>query len=163
MNCISRPHKLYVIGNDFDLHHGLPCSYSDFEVWLQENRPDVYRNMNRIYGECHDGMWSVFEHSLVGFNLDDYPVDVTRAELMQLKAELHEALGAWAKTIGMPEPKTAIDNIDRNAVFFTFNYTRTLEDFYGIDEDKGTGGRVLFHRKTKSVMADGRCKNYDVR
>ena len=85
MNCISRPHKLYVIGNGFDLHHGLPCSYSDFEVWLQENRPDVYRNMNRIYGECHDGMWSVFEHSLAGFNLDDYPVDVTRAELIYTK------------------------------------------------------------------------------
>ena len=61
MNCISRPHKLYVIGNGFDLHHGLPCSYSDFEVWLQENRPNVYRNMNRIYGECHESGSVIFE------------------------------------------------------------------------------------------------------
>ena len=136
MNIGSSPRKLYVIGNGFDLHHGLPCGYADFMAWLQGNRTKVYSTLNRIYGDCDGNNWSDFEDSLASFNLDDYPDDVTRDDLMRLKAELNEALGSWAKTIGMPEPGTAIDDIDRNAVFFTFNYTRTLEDFYGIDADR---------------------------
>ena len=136
MNIGSSPRKLYVIGNGFDLHHGLPCGYADFMAWLQGNRTKVYSTLNRIYGDCDGNNWSDFEDSLASFNLDDYSDDVTRDDLMRLKAELNEALGSWAKTIGMPEPGTAIDDIDRNAVFFTFNYTRTLEDFYGIGADR---------------------------
>ena len=26
--------SLYVIGNGFDLHHGIKCSYRDFLVWM---------------------------------------------------------------------------------------------------------------------------------
>ena len=136
MNIGSSQRKLYVIGNGFDLHHGLPCGYADFMAWLQVDRPKVYSTLNRIYGDCDGNNWSDFEESLASFNLDDYPDDVTRDDLMRLKAGLNEALGTWAKTIGMPEEKTAIGGIDRNAVFFTFNYTRTLEDFYGIDADR---------------------------
>lgn len=136
MNICTSHRKLYVIGNGFDLHHGLPCGYADFMAWLQVDRPKVYSTLNRIYGDCDGNNWSDFEENLASFNLDDYPDDVTRDDLMRLKAELNEALGSWAKTIGMPEPGTAIDDIDRNAVFFTFNYTRTLEDFYGIGADR---------------------------
>ncbi len=52
MNCIWESRKLYVIGNGFDLHHGLPCGYADFRAWLQRNRPKVYSTLNRIYGDC---------------------------------------------------------------------------------------------------------------
>jgi hypothetical protein len=128
--------KIYVIGNGFDKLHGLPCGYADFSAWLQGNRPDVYRNLNRIYGECNSDCWKEFEKSLVSFELDDYPYDVTRSDLEKLKCGLYEAVGEWAKTIGLPEKETAIDVIDRNAIFFTLDYTRTLEDFYGIDEDR---------------------------
>ncbi len=129
-------HKLYLIGNGFDLHHGMPCGYTDFKLWLQKNRPEVYHMLDRIYGEFDCEMWCDFEKSLVSFNLDDYPDDVTRKDLMQLKDELHLALYGWTKTIGMPEEKSAIADIDKNARFFTFNYSRTLEDFYGIDESR---------------------------
>ena len=166
MNCISRPLKLYVIGNGFDLHHGMPCGYADFIAWLQGNRHEVYNGLNRIYGDCSGNNWSDFENSLRGFNLDDYPDNVTRDGLMQLKAGLNEALLAWVKTIGMPEPKTAIDNIDRNAVFFTFNYTRTLEDFYGIDEDRivhlhgsvDNGNLIFGHDSTGDAVSDEELK-----
>ena len=166
MNIGSSPRKLYVIGNGFDLHHGLPCGYADFMAWLQGNRPKVYSTLNRIYGDCDGNNWSDFEDSLASFNLDDYSDDVTRDDLMRLKAELNEALGSWAKTIGMPEPGTAIDDIDRNAVFFTFNYTRTLEDFYGIDEDRivhihgsvDSGNLIFGHDSTGDAVSDEELK-----
>ena len=166
MNIGSSPRKLYVIGNGFDLHHGLPCGYADFMAWLQGNRPKVYSTLNRIYGDCDGNNWSDFEDSLASFNLDDYSDDVTRDDLMRLKAELNEALGSWAKTIGMPEPGTAIDDIDRNAVFFTFNYTRTWEDFYGIDEDRivhihgsvDSGNLIFGHDSTGDAVSDEELK-----
>ena len=166
MNIGSSQRKLYVIGNGFDLHHGLPCGYADFMAWLQGKRPEVYSGLNRIYGECDGNNWSDFENSLCGFNLDNYPENVTRDDLMQLKAGLCEALLEWVKTIGMPELKTAIDNIDRNAVFFTFNYTRTLEDFYGIDEDRivhlhgsvDNGNLIFGHDSTGDAVSDEELK-----
>ena len=43
--------KLYVIGNGFDKHHGMPCGYIDFKKWLRNNRQDVYDNLMRLYGD----------------------------------------------------------------------------------------------------------------
>lgn len=136
MSIVSRPRKLYVIGNGFDKHHGLPCGYADFRAWLQVNRPDVHRELIRLYGESDSDLWSDFEKGLSCFDLDNYPEDVKRAELVKLKDGLNEAFGVWVKTIGVPEKCMEVENIDKSSVFFTFNYTRTLEDFYGIDESR---------------------------
>lgn len=132
----TRLYKLYVIGNGFDMHHGLPCGYADFRAWLQVNKPEVHRELIRLYGESSSDLWSDFEKGLSCFDLDNYPDVVTRAELMKLRNGLNEAFGEWSKTIGVPTKETFIDGLDRNAVFFTFNYTRTLEYFYGIDESR---------------------------
>ena len=136
MSIVSSPSKLYVIGNGFDKHHGLPCGYADFRVWLRGNRSDVHRELIRLYGESDSDLWSDFEKGLSCFDLDNYPDNVKRAELAKLKDGLNEALGAWVQTIGVPEKGSEIEDIDKSAVFFTFNYTRTLEDFYGIDESR---------------------------
>ena len=136
MNIVSSPRKLYVIGNGFDKHHGLPCGYADFRAWLQGNRPDVHRNLIHLYGESDSDLWSDFEKGLSCFDLDNYPDDVKRIELVKLKDGLNEAFRAWIQTIGVLEKSSEIEDIDKSAVFFTFNYTRTLEDFYCIDESR---------------------------
>lgn len=33
---------LYIIGNGFDIHHDMGCSYADYRVWLEENEPTIY-------------------------------------------------------------------------------------------------------------------------
>ena len=102
MSIVSSPRKLYVIGNGFDLHHGLPCGYADFRAWLQVNRPDVHRELIRLYGESDSDLWRDFEKGLSCFDLDNYPNDVKRADLVKLKDGLNEAFGGWVKTIGAP-------------------------------------------------------------
>ena len=162
MSIVSSPSKLYVIGNGFDKHHGLPCGYADFRVWLRGNRSDVHRELIRLYGESDSDLWSDFEKGLSCFDLDNYPDDVKREELVQLKDGLNEAFGAWVKTIGAPGKETAIEDIDKSAVFFTFNYTRTLEDFYGIDESRvvhlhgvvDNGGFIYGHDRSPNDMDD---------
>ena len=158
----SEHRKLYVIGNGFDLHHGLPCGYADFRTWLRGNRPDVHRELIRLYGESESDLWSDFEKGLSCFDLDNYPDNVKRAELAKLKDGLNEALGAWVQTIGVPEKGSEIEDIDKSAVFFTFNYTRTLEDFYGIDESRvvhlhglmDDGGIIYGHDRSPNDMDD---------
>ncbi|MCZ4239036.1 abortive infection AbiH-like protein [Alteromonas sp. I10] len=66
--------KLYVIGNGFDLHHGLNTSYSSFGLFLKKHYSDVYELLLEHYGfedinsenqsVIRDLLWSDFEHSL---------------------------------------------------------------------------------------------------
>ena len=37
---ISENERLYVVGNGFDIHHGINSVYWDFKKWVQKNRKD---------------------------------------------------------------------------------------------------------------------------
>ena len=41
---------LYIIGNGFDLHHGINSSYRNFRDWLYENEPTVIQDIEEAYG-----------------------------------------------------------------------------------------------------------------
>lgn len=62
---------------------------------------------------------------------------IAKFEMLHLKDDLCEAFSEWVKDIKIPKRvrKTRV-NLDTDALFFTFNYTRTLEDTYGIEEDQ---------------------------
>ena len=36
--------RLFIIGNGFDLNHGLPTRYTDFMNFMKSNHPDVSEN-----------------------------------------------------------------------------------------------------------------------
>lgn len=172
--------KLYIIGNGFDKHHGMPCGYNDFKKWLIQNREDVYHNLVRLYGDIDVDWWSKFEDNLTNFDPDRYPNEIGRTpffelqrklvelygddgraaiddfeeadmdgianryhlantialfEMERLKNDLNDAFGEWVRTIKVPMQADRIENLDIDATFFTFNYTKTLEDLYGVDED----------------------------
>lgn len=42
--------RLNLIGNGFDLYHGLPCSYYYFGCYLAEHYPDFYVEMSSMFG-----------------------------------------------------------------------------------------------------------------
>lgn len=42
--------RLNLIGNGFDLYHGLPCAYYHFACYLAKNDPDFYVEMARMFG-----------------------------------------------------------------------------------------------------------------
>lgn len=56
---------LYLIGNGFDIHHGIACKYSDFHNWLRENNPMVENRLFQVYN-LHDGgdLWASLENNL---------------------------------------------------------------------------------------------------
>ena len=57
--------KLYIIGNGFDIAHGILCRFSDFYTYLEENRYDVLEEMEQYYDIYKDSdLWSDFEREL---------------------------------------------------------------------------------------------------
>ncbi len=37
-------HSLFILGNGFDLHHGLPTRYTDFMAFMKQRHPKVARD-----------------------------------------------------------------------------------------------------------------------
>lgn len=42
--------NIYIIGNGFDLYHGLPSRYADFANWLSENNSELFEDIGKYYG-----------------------------------------------------------------------------------------------------------------
>lgn len=57
---------LFIIGNGFDLHHGLKTSYFDFRDRVVSKKPFLKRSLSEIYGEQinNEMWWSNFENML---------------------------------------------------------------------------------------------------
>lgn len=66
--------KLYVIGNGFDVHHGLDTRYTSFGLYLKNNYRETYELLIEHYGfsdlnpnyptSMSDPLWSEFETSM---------------------------------------------------------------------------------------------------
>jgi hypothetical protein len=54
---------LYVMGNGFDLHHGIASKYSDFKTYLAKYDRDLLYALEHLY-DCKD-IWGDFEQNLL--------------------------------------------------------------------------------------------------
>lgn len=77
----SQPVKtLYIIGNGFDLHHGLNTSYQSFAFYLQDHHVDIYDLLTEYFGlpdidranqdDHRNPYWSMFEKSLADIDYE---------------------------------------------------------------------------------------------
>lgn len=144
---------LYIIGNGFDLWHGLPTSYNHFYKFSKDKLDELesYFHIDVAQG----GPWHDFENSLGTFDweqlYDDYDhsdiaaEDFRTSQADSLKDELTEQTDnlvdeikgrfhAWIEgvNISVASKKMQFGLNDR---FLTFNYTSTLQLVYGIDDD----------------------------
>jgi len=146
--------KLYIIGNGFDLHHGIKSSYWDFKEYLDDIDFELVDKLEKYFGS--DSLWSEFEETLADLDTDEI-VDECRGFLKSYGADdwsdadhhdyqyelqnridliteiLKQRFTEWILQLSIPE--TANRNkvvIDKNALFITFNYTDTLERLYRI-------------------------------
>ena len=40
---------LYIIGNGFDMHHGIDSSYFEYRMWLKDNYEDLYWKIVNLF------------------------------------------------------------------------------------------------------------------
>jgi hypothetical protein len=143
--------KLFVIGNGFDLAHGLPTKFDpDFKNIARRYEQDNFWN---LYQSREDDIWSDFENLLgyPDFNAieeifygyePDYLSERERDRdaiiyQVELNGKLQDALYVFADNA-----ERALSNIQSNVLvrqildpdgyYLTFNYTHTLEYIYEI-------------------------------
>lgn len=148
-------YTLYIIGNGFDLAHGMKTRYADFKQWLIENnRIDVIHELQSAYPARIGNdflLWSDFEIALGQYDikkvinwswedlfLTTVSIGGQRFDSPQffLDAQLNDiingAFSAWAKQIPLAE--NSVYTLPEDALYLTFNYTDTLETLYGIPD-----------------------------
>jgi hypothetical protein len=60
---------LYVVGNGFDLHHGIRSAYKDFGGFVKAHDSESY-GLIESYFDVDDEFWSHFEARLADFDAD---------------------------------------------------------------------------------------------
>lgn len=150
---------LYIIGNGFDLAHGMKTSYEDFHQWLLCNGASyaVYR-LERLYPNLRNdlGRWCDLEAALgsvtlkeaIGYDKDfqDCPNEVNFEDsshdayrcgenLKNVVDILPGLLRDWVASITTNDVRPIFE-LNKGAKFLSFNYTRTLENVYQIKTDK---------------------------
>ena len=150
---------LYIIGNGFDLHHGLPTRYSDFKAylevvdhethdWVQSYIPagGNWANLEQALAEldidsivsdmsCFLGSYADDEWSDAGHHDFQYEVDRVAEGLSKT---LQGRFADWVRSIKIPHRSNfsgLLQTLDANATFLTFNYTSTLTQLYDVSAE----------------------------
>ena len=134
---------LYIIGNGFDLHHGLKTSYLDFrDDYVKKRNPQMWNNLLDIYGDApkqDDFWWKDFENMLgkvdyAHLEEDYYKLAPARVQNL-LKNQLPPLFGYWINGIDTNAKMDESLGINQDSMFFTFNYTLLLEKTYQVKEE----------------------------
>lgn len=118
---------LYVIGNGFDLHHGIESGYWHFGEYLKANDAATFEVVER-YFELDAGFWSDFEARLASFDIDtladdasnflvgygadkwrdsyhhDYQYVISQA-VEAVSVQMRERFGDWIRQLAIPTPR----------------------------------------------------------
>jgi hypothetical protein len=171
--------KLFVIGNGFDRGHEIPCKYSNFLEYLNDNREDILEAMEKFYYTGEDSeLWSDFETSLErdinydsltdiivenspNFGSDDFRAGdwydaqiYIEQECDKLLEMVRSGFEEWINSLEISEVKKKYD-LDRTALYLTFNYTDVLEKAYNIS----TTNILHIHNKVGEELIFGHGKN----
>lgn len=167
---------LNIIGNGFDLYHGLPSSYYYFGCYLISNNPEFYEEVGKMYSLNHlemvgptiahdydyiveDIFWSDFETHLskvdeyfvVDTSEDDLGLEYSDPVEIEINNDLNadrlkECFVQWVREtldkdinfgiIKRHLKKLSISNFNCDDYFLQFNYTHTLQELYGVVDER---------------------------
>lgn len=148
---------LYIIGNGFDLAHGIKSSYWNFREWLGNNRSNLIGMMDIFFSNQRD-VWSSIEQALGEYNeesiLDycrpdeefDYYHSLSSSARVEdspmtffqpVLEEFRDAFRDWVDSIEISGIEK-VYKLNTDSRYLSFNYTDTLETEYGIAQNKVT-------------------------
>ncbi|HDZ2263527.1 TPA: bacteriophage abortive infection AbiH family protein [Klebsiella pneumoniae] len=150
--------RLYIIGNGFDIRHGLPTRYKHFKSYVAKNDKELYDAIEEYIPAGDE--WNELESALgeidyelilqnskmflVTYNTEDwsdayhhdYQYEVDKITRM-LSARLKEQFADWVKGINIADAYNSeqyIPPIPRESLYFSFNYTNTLQQIYAVPD-----------------------------
>lgn len=143
--------QLYIIGNGFDIFHGINSRYSDFKNYVEKKDNDLFEALDEYFNS--DELWSDFEETLAYIDTDkiiddassylvsygaddwsdayhhDYQYEVQRA-IDVVTVTLKKLFTKWILSLDIPDVGQL--KIPNSSIYLTFNYTNTLEKAYKI-------------------------------
>lgn len=150
--------SLVIIGNGFDIFHGIKSSYWDFKEYLEQNRENKFIDALENYISS-DELWSSFEYALGCLDYDaikednscyllgygdenwrdsahhDYQMRIS--EDLAFSKEISNHLESWVLSLYTQRSGMISKNVlNPNNVFISFNYTDILEQTYGIPSNR---------------------------
>lgn len=155
---IPEKDRLYIIGNGFDIHHGIKSQYSDFKEWIYKTRKDSYlvglmdtffSNDSEFWGDIEKALGEYDEVSITDFCEPDNPKDFKYDHpgqwqdglegsipwvFGQTMDDFRNAFNEWVKSIDVNDIETDL-YLPKEAKYLSFNYTETLEKAYYIPEE----------------------------
>ena len=145
--------RLFIIGNGFDLAHGLHTKYQNFKAFLlNEDEGEMVSNMEACIDEHY--LWNHWEEALGDLDVEEFysnhscyfydgqdewsdkynhtfTQETTRT--LSFSRELDVYLRKWINSTDLNVlPIFPSKLISKDAVYMTFNYTKTLETIYNI-------------------------------
>lgn len=151
--------NLYIIGNGFDQHHNIQCSFLNFMEWIKENDAVLFFKLTQVYNNAWEhNWWSDFESNLAQLDINYYanrkgnlydPEYIKEGsieektefasrkvieEFDRIKGSLRNDFQKWlSEAYGNCKKDKKIQFPNEDSIFLTFNYTKTLEEIYKID------------------------------
>lgn len=148
---------LYVIGNGFDIHHGIRSRYADFKMYLQEKDSALLQTLEKYFPA--DTLWSDFEGSLgfletedikeanSNYLMDNYGGDWKDSSYHDFQYEVGRVIDALTKEMKQQFTQWILEvrkfpnsvnertiNLNKVGRYLNFNYTDTLERVYNVAE-----------------------------
>lgn len=148
--------SLYIIGNGFDIHHGISSRYSDFKEYLSNVDNDLHDLVEEYIPTKED--WSDLEAALAEIDVDniienasqflvsystedwsdayhhDYQYELSKI-IEKLSVSLKMRFGEWVRQLVIPSIKELVIaplGLPLTSRYLNFNYTSSLTDIYSI-------------------------------
>ncbi|HEY5592415.1 MAG TPA: bacteriophage abortive infection AbiH family protein [Paludibacter sp.] len=149
-----KPKKLYIVGNGFDLYHGIKSLYRDFRYYLEEEDPALLLMLEKYFDD--ESLWSDFEETLADLDIEqifhetrcffvqygddnwsdanhhDYEYEVQQ-RIDKITCDLKILFTKWILQLELPYDAICKKlQLNNNDFFINFNYTDTIESLYNI-------------------------------
>lgn len=174
-------HVLYIIGNGFDLMHGVRSSYYAFRDFLGKHNSLLFALEKFLTTE---DIWVDFEDALAHFDMQamcskflvDNWLDTFEAynkdagastfflaaeaaanPILTVAYELQRSLRMWVETLSVGTADRPLRNMFRNGKVLCFNYTEFVETLYGVSENNvcyihGCQRKKKYHPKETLIL-----------
>lgn len=143
--------KLYIFGNGFDIAHDFKTSYKDFRNYLiNKNRDDI------LYLFPDEDLWSNFEYNVCAIDHEVFKglvkeyKEISEGICEEIFDDISKEMATFLNEIDYKSKY--VYEIEKNSLFFVFNYTHTLEMLYDVDSSRiyqphGSIGEYLYFNK----------------